>query len=72
MDGHLTPLWEGGLKGAVWLCHQHHRTGPKLKCWHWDALRDLIHNSTDETKLFSQTSEEEMSVAVSERPVNSV
>lgn len=64
MDSHLTPLWEGSLKGAAWPCHQHQRAEPKLKIWHLAAFRDLIHNSTDENKLFSQTSEKEMSNGV--------
>lgn len=67
MDSHLTPLWEGSLKGAVWLCHRHQRTRPKLKCWRREAFGNPIHNSTDENKLFSQTSEKEMSTALSKR-----
>lgn len=70
MDSHLTLLWKGSLKGAVWLCHQRQRSGPKLKNWHRKAFRDLIHNSTDENKLFSETSEKEMSMALSKRVIN--
>lgn len=68
MDSHLTPLWEGSLKGAVWLRHWHQKNEPKPKCWHREAFGDLIHNSTDENKPFSQTSEKEMSTALSKRP----
>lgn len=64
MDSYLKPLWKCNLKGEVWQCHQCRRTMPKLKCWHYKAFRDLIHNSTDENKLCSQTSRKEMSKEV--------
>lgn len=64
MDSYLKPLWKCNLKGEVWQCHQCRRTMPKLKCWHYKAFRDLIHNSTDENKLCSQTSRKEMSKQV--------
>lgn len=67
MDSHLTPLWQESLKGAVCLFHQRQRTEPELKYWHRKAVRDLIHNSTDENMLFSGTSEKEMSVALSKK-----
>lgn len=40
----------------------------KTPCWNCQAFRDLIHNSTDENKLFSQH-QKNMSVALSKRLV---
>lgn len=64
MDGHLTALWKVSLKGAVCPFHQRQKTGPKLKYWHYKAFRDEIHNSTDENKLFGQTSEKDSDCGV--------
>lgn len=61
MDDHLTPLWKESLKRAVCLFHRRQRAEPELKHWHRKAFRDVIHSSTFENTLFSQTPVNEMS-----------